>query len=271
MSTRQAMEYPLIDTQYQPAAPAEFPRPFSTNMHSAYGPAASLDLNRFPALTRSRRWDQNSSVFEVDPEGVAAVQFRLMQRRLTNQYRSGGLLLITSPGPGDGKSLTAQNLAWAFAEAGSKTLLLELDMRRPTQARRFGATLLMGTADILSGKASPLDVLRRVEGVPLGFIGLEHPAKDSISLLRSDALPKLLSWAKSAFTWVVIDVPPILPVADVEELLPSVDLVALVVRERVTPRRLASRAVERLGIRLDFTILNGSQLSEADGYGYSYK
>jgi Mrp family chromosome partitioning ATPase len=274
MLNRQTAEFPLVNGTHTPLN-ANAVRSFHQNPQNeriaeqAQHPSSSLlDLSTVASLTRRKPLDREDSVFESDPEGVAAVQFRLMQRRLTNVYEQGGLLLVTSPGMGDGKSLTAHNLAWALAEAGNETLLLELDLRRPSQTHRLGASPLISICDVLAGRATPKDALRKVDDLPLGFIGLERPAQDPVSLLRSSALPHLLSWAKNNFSWVVIDAPPILPVADVEELLPSVDVVALVIRERVTPNRLVQRAVERLGERLSFTILNDTRLSESDGYRY---
>jgi Mrp family chromosome partitioning ATPase len=275
MLNRHTADFPVVNGTHGPSMNAASVRPFQSNPHSertveqAQHPSSPvLDLSSVPTLTRRKPLDREDSVFESDPEGVAAVQFRLMQRRLVNVYEQGGLLLLTSPGMGDGKSLTAHNLAWALAEAGHETLLLELDLRRPSQTRRLGASPHISICDVLAGRATPKDALRKLDGLPLGFIGLDRPAQDPVSLLRSSAMPHLLSWAKNNFSWVVIDAPPILPVADVEELLPSVDLVALVVRERVTPNRLVQRAVERLGDRLGFTILNDTRLSESDGYRY---
>lgn len=275
MLSRQTADFPVVNGTHGPSINGASVRSFQSPpaservLEQAQHPSNPLlDLATVPCLTRRKPLDREDSVFESDPEGVAAVQFRLMQRRLVNVYEQGGLLLVTSPGMGDGKSLTAHNLAWALAEAGHDTLLLELDLRRPSQPRRLGATPLISTCDVLAGRATPRDALRRIDGLPLGFIGLERPAIDPVSLLRSSAMPHLLTWAKENFSWVIIDAPPILPVADVEELLPSVDLVALVIRERVTSNRLAQRAVERLGDRLAFTILNDTRLSESDGYRY---
>ncbi len=230
-----------------------------------------INLDRVPVLERMEMMGTVSSVFESDPDGLAAVQFRVMQRRLMNLREDGGSLLITSPGPDDGKSLTAHNLAWALAEAGSPTLLLELDLRRPSQARRFGSKPTTGVVEVLTGKVSPLSALRRIDGISLGFIGAEMRSKDPTGLLRSSALSDLLTWARSAFTWVVIDAPPVLPVADVDDLLPRLDLVAMVIRERWTPRTMTQRAAEHLGSRLNFLILNDTDLSTVEGYRYGYQ
>jgi Mrp family chromosome partitioning ATPase len=208
------------------------------------------------------------SVFESDPWGVAAEQFRLMQRRLSNLRPSGGAALLTSPGVGDGKSLNAHNLAWALAEAGNSTLLLELDMRRPSQSRYIAGRPPLGLVDVLTGAATAFSAVRRLSDVPLFYLGLDKPAPKPVRLLRSQSLLDLMAWARQNFSWVVIDGPPVLAVSDVEEIVPKVDLVLLVVRERGTSRAMLKRAVDHLGERLNFLIYNDVVISEEYGYGY---
>jgi len=239
----------------------ELPRPETTG---------ALDLDMVPQLLRVSRRSHAGCVFEAAPSSLAAEQFRLMQRRLVNYAPKGGLVLLTSPGAGDGKSLNTHNLAWALAEAGHNTLLLELDLRRPTQATYTRSQAPLSVADVLSGNVAPEDAVRRISGLPLFYIGLEKPAANPTRLLRSKNLRQLLTWARQNFTWVIIDGPPVLAIADVEEILPSVDLVLMIARERVTPKAMLQRAAERLGTRLDFIIFNDVDMSGAYGYGYGY-
>ncbi len=235
----------------------------------------ALQLATVPLLTRAPlphdgKQEFCASVFESDPAGLAAEQFRLMQRRLTNVRPAGGSVLLTSPGAGEGKSLNAHNIAWALAEAKHDTLLLELDLRRPSQSKYFRVHPAESISSVLSGDATSSSAVRRMADVPLYFIGQDSPVSNPTGLLRSDALRELISWALRNFAWVVVDAPPILPIADVEELLPVVDLVLMIVRERTTPRLMVKRAAERLGSRLNYVILNDVVLSTAYGYGYSY-
>lgn len=223
-----------------------------------------------PPLIRRPATEQCCSVFEQDSYGLATEQFRLMRRRLVNKRPDGGSVLLTSPGAGDGKSLNAHNLAWSLAEAGHSTLLLEMDLRRPVQCRYFRVESAPATSTVLNGELPAEQAIRHVEPVPLYFLGQDRPVTNASVLIRSSAVAHLLDWARQRFKWVVIDAPPILPVADVEELIPAMDLVLLVVRERVTPRAMVSRAAERLGKRLDYVVFNDVVLSDAYGYGYHY-
>ena len=227
--------------------------------------AAGLDeIKRIDASGRARE----ISVFEADPNGVAAEQFRLMQHRLSNVRPSGGSVLITSPGAADGKSLNAFNLAWALAEAGNSTLLLELDMRRPSQSRHIPTLPPHSLVDVLTGETTALSAVRRLSDVPLFYLGLNKPASKPVKLLRSQALQDLQCWARQTFSWVIMDGPPVLAVSDIEEIMPGADLVLLVVRERGTPRRMLERTVEHLGERLNFVIYNSVSISGHYGYGY---
>jgi Mrp family chromosome partitioning ATPase len=231
-------------------------------------PDGSLDLTSVPLLRRTPGKPIPACVFEADPSGMAAEEFRVMQRRLVSLCPKGGCALLTSPGAGDGKSLNTRNLAWALAEAGHSTLLLELDLRRPTQARYIRAQLPATIVDVLSGEVTPTDAVRRVGTMPLFYIGLHKPAASPTELIRSAALNELLAWARRNFAWIIVDGPPVLAIADVEELLPKVDLVLMIARERSTPRAMLERAAERLGKRLSFVIFNDVSLSNIYGYGY---
>ncbi len=231
---------------------------------------ATAASGAFPLLPRARSTNVCECLFELEPNGFAAEQFRLMQRKLANVRPGGGCMLVTSPGPNDGKSLNARNLAWGFAEASRSTLLLELDLRRPTQCKGLAAHPENSVEDVLRGRRTAREAVRRIDNTQLHFLGLTQPAKDPVRLLRSAMLSELLEWSKHAFQWVVIDAPPVLSVSDVEELLPHADLVLMIVRERVTPLPFIKQAADRLGKRLNYLIFNDVKRSSAYGYGYGY-
>jgi len=219
-------------------------------------------------MLRTGRGIKATPLFELEPLGLAAEQFRVMQKRLVNFAPRGGTALLTSPGAGDGKSLNAQNLAWALAEAGHNTLLLELDLRRPAQAKFLRPPPEGTMTDLLAGRTVPGSAVRHIKGVPLFYIGLTRPANNPTELLRSPELSELFAWARLNFSWVIIDGPPVLAISDVEELLPHSDLVLMIARARATPRAMLERAAERLGKKLDLLVFNDVPLSGS--YGYSY-
>jgi Mrp family chromosome partitioning ATPase len=227
-------------------------------------------LNMVPKLERTQHRHRTNLVFESDADSRAGEQFRLMQHRLTVARPTGGVVLITSPGTEDGKSLNCQNLAWALAEAGHKTLLLDLDLRRPALLAALCGVCPQNIEQVLKGEVTPEAAIRSLGDLPLYFIGLDKPVSKPVPLLRAPELSNLLKWARDNFQWIVLDAPPVLPVADVEQLLPSADLVLMVVRERVTRRAAAQRAAEMLGEHLSSLIFNDVTMSIAAGYGANY-
>ena len=204
--------------------------------------------------------------FHTDPGGLAAEQYRLLRRKLTSRYPQGATLLITSPAPGDGKTLNAANLAWCLAEGNRPTFLLEADLRRPSMARVFGCVPRHGVEEVLTGEAEPEATVRAVSGVPLCVAMVAKGHDEPIRLFQHPRAKAFLGWARKEFRWVVMDAPPIFPVADVAELCPLVDGALLVVRARRTPRDLVSKSLESLGDRLIGIILNDA----ADCYDSHY-
>ena len=199
---------------------------------------------------------------------MAAEQFRYMQRKLNQVMPQGGVVLLTSAIQGEGKSFNACNLAYALAEAKGSTLLLDLDLRRPVQISELG--LGQGNLlDVLRGDRPVAESAFRMPGVPLSVLGTSELVTDPLALLRSAHLGKIFAWARENVRWTIVDGPPVLPLADSEELLPLVDTVLLVARERVTPAGALKRAVERLGSRLHFVIYNDAAPVRSYGYGYA--
>src|SRR5271170_862108 len=94
-------------------------------------PAVPASRNGFRGLTLPRK-ENSRLIFHTDSHGMAAEQYRLLRRKLTQEFSNGGVLMVTSPTVGDGKTLTSINLCSCLAEGGEPTLLVEADMRRPT-------------------------------------------------------------------------------------------------------------------------------------------
>ncbi|MBB5061891.1 CpsD/CapB family tyrosine-protein kinase [Granulicella mallensis] len=227
-------------------------------------------LNMVPKLERPPQKHRTTLAFESGADSRACEQFRLMQHRLVTARPTGGVVLITSPGAEDGKSLNCQNLAWALAEAGHKTLLLDLDLRRPSLLTSLGGVCPQSIEQVLKGEVTPEAAIRAVGDLPLYIIGLDKAVSKPVPLLRAPELSNLLKWAQKNFQWVLLDAPPVLPVADVEQLLPRADLVLMVVRERVTRRAAVQRSAEMLGEHLSSLIFNDVTMSIAAGYGANY-
>jgi capsular exopolysaccharide synthesis family protein len=214
--------------------------------------------------------EESRLVFQTDPHGLAAEQYRLLRRTLKQEFATGAVLLITSPGEGDGKTLTSLNLSTCLAfSGGDKTLLVEADARRPTMARIWsGAIAPPGVEDAWTGKAEPHQTIHLIDKLSLHLALVARIPGNPSQLINGSGVRQFFAWARENFRWVVIDAPPVLPAADVAELLPLADAALLVIRAQSTPKELARRAFEMLGARLHGVIFNAAIVGSNAYYGY---
>jgi capsular exopolysaccharide synthesis family protein len=203
------------------------------------------------------------------PQSLAAEQYRLLRTRVTRAEngRAFRAIIVTSPNKGDGKSLTAANLALTMAhDAQQRVLLLDADLRRPSVHRLFGISETPGLSDILMGGANLEDALvavpeHRLTVLPSGLIPTQ-PAE----LLGSAGMRRVLETLRSRFDRILIDMPPIAPLADVAIASTMADGVLMIVRAGVTPKP----AIERALSGLDAAKVLGLVLNDAGASGSHY-
>ena len=209
-----------------------------------------------PLMVRANS-DNSRLAFLTDPQGIAAEQYRIMRRKLVERYPDGAVILITSASAGDGKTLTSTNLAWCLAESGSPTLLAEMDLRNSSIGNLLGAAPeSRGIETVLSNDAEPEEIVRQVNGMPFYIARAGKFNPNPIRLLTGALISKFLGWARENHKWVVLDSPPLFPMADSLELSAVADFTILVVRVRKTPRVLVQKAIEHLGPRLQQVVMN---------------
>ncbi len=185
------------------------------------------------------------------PGSFAAEQYqglRLTVERLA-RARDLKVIAISSPAAGDGKTVTAINLAGALARGSDdRVLLIDADLRRPAIDRQLGITdARAGLADALSDEhVGVADVVRRLEAYNLDVIPAGTPRAGVSQLLRSPRLDAFLQEARQRYAYILLDTPPLLPVFDSALLAKSVDGVLLVVSANRTPRKLLGEALNML-------------------------
>ena len=179
----------------------------------------------------------------------ALEQYRKLAATLHHAQAERGIQVVMTASslPGEGKSLTAANLALTLSDSyHRRVLLIDADLRRPTVQRLFGLTTLNGLDEGLKAehdRAMPLaQVSDRLFVLPAG-----RPDPDPLSGLTSDRMKRLVHQARSAFDWVVIDTPPVTLLPDANLLAACVDGVLLVVRAGKAPFQLVKRTVDTLG------------------------
>jgi capsular exopolysaccharide synthesis family protein len=211
----------------------------------------------------------------VAPHAPAAEQYRTLRTRLVllEEGRARRVLLVTSPGKGDGKSVTAANLALTMAqEFNRRVVLLDADLRRPSAHALLGIPQQPGLVDVLGGSASLEDALVLLPDLHLAVVPAGLPPAQPAELLGSSSMRRALETLRSRFDRVIIDMPPVIPLADVGVLAPQCDGVILVVHAGITPKPLIERALGTFDAeRLLGLVLNESGGGDSDEYGYSYQ
>jgi len=185
------------------------------------------------------------------PASFAAEQYqglRLTVERLA-RARNVKVMAVSSPAAGDGKTVTAINLAGALARGSDdRVLLIDADLRRPSVARQLGITDAdKGLADALSDdRLGVAQVVRRLDAYNLDVIPAGTPRAGISQILRSPRLDLFLQEARRRYAYIVLDTPPLLPVFDSALLAKSVDGVLIVVSANQTPRKLLGEALNML-------------------------
>jgi capsular exopolysaccharide synthesis family protein len=253
---------PLDTSQGRPPAPT-VTGVTSVDMDVLAAPGSELDHLLVAALA---------------PTSLAAEQYRSLRTRLKRAEAGRTLrtIAITSPAKGDGKSLTVSNLALTMAqEFQQRVLLVDADLRRPTIHRLFGVADSPGLADVLMSMADLDQALITLPDHHLTILPAGIPPNHPAELLGSATMRRILDTLRTRFDRILIDVPPVAPLADLHILAPMVDGLMMIVRAGITPKP----AIERALAGLDQSKVLGLVLNEAgnegaDGYynyeGYGY-
>jgi capsular exopolysaccharide synthesis family protein len=217
--------------------------------------------------------DQGRLVSVSAKESPAAEAFRLLAVRLRHLRRDRALkrILITSSIPQEGKSMCSANLACSLAlRVPQRTLLLEGDIRRPSLAPMFGLAPRAGLSEWLRGERELKDSICFLEGPGLWFMPAGSCSANPLELLQSSTLSPLMDQLSDLFDWVVIDSPPILPLADTSVWSRLCDGTLLVTRQGVTERRQLERGIEAIEPqKLIGAVLNSSNSAPHSDYYYT--
>jgi len=182
------------------------------------------------------------------------------------------MLLITSAVPSEGKTTITVNLGAMLASLGSKVVIVDCDMRKPSCHRSTGVENKPGFVQCLTGHVELADAILPVPGVPnLSVIPCGPIPPNPAEVLSSPVTPELLNKLRSQFEYVLVDSPPLLTVSDSRILSTLTDAVVLVTRAYGTPYDVVRRARELLyhtGARILGVALNSVDVHKQGGYGY---
>jgi protein-tyrosine kinase len=221
--------------------------------------------------------EESRFVSEVDDRSAIAaykiLRTRVLQRMRSNNWRT---LLVTSTGAGEGKTLTASNLALSLSrDVNQSVLLIDLDLQRSKVAKYFGFDIDIknGIGEYLRGSAEISDIVYRPLGLQrISIIPNRDAIEHSSDFLTGPRMKQLLEWIRqqSDRTIVILDMPPVLVDDDVLAICPDIDAVLLVVAQGKTDRASLEKAMGLLGeTNILGVVLN--QCDERNGdnaYGY---
>jgi polysaccharide biosynthesis transport protein len=182
------------------------------------------------------------------PASLYSEALRAIRLSLLRYSRRGGVVTvgITSSRPSEGKTTMALSLARVSAMAGSRTLLIDADVRRPAVATALGLSPKVGLVELLRGKASLDDVLIHDEASGAMLLPVVEPIASSHDLFDTPRVQALLATLEGRFDLVIFDAAPALAVADARLLLRQLGDVLMVVRWKDTPRHTAAASLKRM-------------------------
>ncbi|MCX6399630.1 MAG: polysaccharide biosynthesis tyrosine autokinase [Propionibacteriales bacterium] len=182
-------------------------------------------------------------------------------------------LVITSAVPGEGKTMTSTNLAVALAQTGRNTLIIDADLRRPRVATTLGLDPAVGLTTALVGKTEIHDAIQVHEASGLHVLASGAKPPNPTEILQSKITQDLIRRLRSSYDMVIIDAPPLLPVADASVLAKLADGVIIVVRHGKTTKDQVNEAINRLnqvGARLYGVVVNMVAKRAIGSYYYYY-
>jgi len=201
----------------------------------------------------AQKWDPRFVFRPGLSETHYAEMFRILRASITllGDENKRSVTLFSSALPGEGKTLVSCNFAIASAQQGKKTLLIDLDLRKPAVHKAFGLKrndLKAGATELLAGKVTWQEAVTRdtgQENLTCIFSGVKAPNPGE--LLSSNTVADLLKMLEGEFEVIVIDSAPLLAVPDTRLIIPEVDNFCLVVRAEKTPKSAIRKAIDLLG------------------------
>ena len=236
-------------------------------------------LGVVPLLSRGQQGDVIIGLFsQAKPRSRLAETYKSIRTGIDLLRRNweGKVFMVTSPQPADGKSTTASNLAICMAQSGRKVLLIDADLRRPSQHKIHGLARGPGLTKVLNEQMPVHKAVQPTATENLDLLAAGEEVSYPAELLATDRLGTLLSELRQTYDLVIVDTSPLLVVTDPSIIAVVMDGILLVVRAAVTRRLDAERsqdllkALETPVLGLVINGINPGQRGYGYGYGYGY-
>lgn len=237
-----------------------------------------LRMLPFPTLAGRQPRNQRELVTVGNLTSSASEAYRTLRTNIIFSQVTQTIrrLVVTSPGPGEGKTTTSANLAVAFAQQGMRVLLIDCDLRRSHVHKVFGVSQSPGLTELVMGLAQIHEVVRVTDVPTLSVIPGGTSAPNPAELLGGTQMKAALDKLSESYDLIILDTPPVLASADASVLTAAADGAILVVRAGATDRAVALEAVQQLagvGGRVVGCVLNdadAAMLKYGTPYYYGY-
>ncbi len=244
-----------------------------TRIHSLHDIEAATEAPVLGGIALDPDAKKRPLIVHADPRNPRAESFRSLRTNLQfiDVDGSSRSFVISSAGPGEGKSTTTANLAIALAETGARVALVDGDLRLPRVAEYMGIEGGVGLTDVLIGRAELVDVLQQWGTGKLFVLPSGRTPPNPSELLGSQAMKRTLEALADAFDYVLVDAPPLLLVTDAAVISRFTSGVLLVAASGTTKKPQLTAAVEKLnaiGTRLFGVVVTMLPAKGPDSYGY---
>jgi capsular exopolysaccharide synthesis family protein len=230
-------------------------------------------LGSVPAMSREESVSDRGQKVRLEATSVVAEAYRSIRTAVFFSVPNGKAktLLVTSPGPGDGKTTFSSNLAIAMAQAGQKTLILDADFRKPMQQEVFKVNHNPGLAGFLSGKIPLKHAIQPTSLENLELITAGTKVPNPSEMLNSSVFESVLKALVDQYDRIIVDSPPVMSVTDARILAALCDVTLLVLKADRSTKRISQQACDSLlsvGANLLGIVVN--EVSKKSSlYGYS--
>lgn len=214
-------------------------------------------------------------IADIHPKSHISEAYRSLRTNIqfSNIDQKIQTIMLTSAGPGEGKSTTASNLAVTYAQSEKKTLLIDCDLRKPTAHRTFMLSNNWGVSNVLTQQCELDDVLQETYIAGLDVICSGPVPPNPAEMLGSKRMQELIDEMRNRYDMIIIDTPPSLAVTDSQLIATKCDGVVLVLDAGKVKRDAAAKMkhnLERVNARLLGVVLNNVKRKQGEDYYYYY-
>ena len=255
----------------------EKPERTAVPITEAIEPEHTMDFSKLPVVVPDEDCLQDYRVVAAQKDVPERTAYKVLRTRVLQRLRASkfNVIGVTGAGPGEGKTLTAINLAYTLAQdVNHQVILIDLDLRRPSVHQYLGISPPKDLSDLLRGTAKLEDVLVCPNANRLAVMTCQQPVRDSSEILSSPEMASIIHQLHSLGqkTITVIDLPPVLAGDDVIAFSPLIDALLLVVgqghcrRDDLRQTYELLRESEILGVVLNRSREKSAAAGYYDGY-----